>query len=210
MDKFLFFLIIFIMSNISFSQTEEIDEYFYEVAYKSEFNQKIYSKKWNSDVKIYICDYKNDNKYEDSLNKTMDTLKNETIKIISELNDIVGSINFTLVEDSLLANFYIFLGSSNWYNKVVPQTIPYTKGNYGLGWVILKNNIIVRSYVFVDTYRISTIKEKKHLLREEITQSLGLFNDSWKYPTSIFYQGWTDVIEYSEIDKKIISKLYNN
>ena len=50
--------------------------------------------------------------------------------------------------------------------------------------------------------------KKKHLLREELTQSLGFFNDSWLYPESIFYQGWTDVTEYSEMDKEIIKMLY--
>ena len=54
-----------------------------------------------------------------------------------------------------------------------------------------------------------TLNEKKHLLREEVTQSLGLFNDSWSYSNSIFYQGWTEVTEFSDLDKKIISKLYN-
>ena len=44
---------------------------------------------------------------------------------------------------------------------------------------------------------------------EELTQSLGLFNDSYKYPESIYYQGWTTTTEYAPIDVELIEMLYN-
>jgi hypothetical protein len=50
---------------------------------------------------------------------------------------------------------------------------------------------------------------KKHILREELTQSIGLLNDSMKYPNSIFYQGWTFPTEYTELDKEVIKRHYN-
>ncbi len=50
----------------------------------------------------------------------------------------------------------------------------------------------------------------KHVLREELTQSLGLMNDSFKYKNSIFYQGNSEVTSYSDIDKQIIKILYSN
>jgi hypothetical protein len=64
--------------------------------------------------------------------------------------------------------------------------------------------------MYVDLYRANEIDEQKHLLREELTQSLGLVNDSWKYKNSIFYQGWTTTTEYSDIDRELIDILYNN
>ena len=64
--------------------------------------------------------------------------------------------------------------------------------------------------MYVDTERCTSIDAQKHLLREELTQSLGLFNDSDKYPNSIFQQAWTETTEYSEIDIKMIHMLYNN
>lgn len=60
----------------------------------------------------------------------------------------------------------------------------------------------------VDTYRANE-GEQKHLLREELTQSLGLFNDSPKYRESIFYDGWTTTTEYSDLDREPIQMLYN-
>ncbi|MBM3417913.1 MAG: DUF2927 domain-containing protein [Bacteroidetes bacterium] len=41
--------------------------------------------------------------------------------------------------------------------------------------------------IFVDTKNQLSISEEKHVLREELTQCLGLPNDSWKYTNSIFY-----------------------
>jgi hypothetical protein len=46
------------------------------------------------------------------------------------------------------------------------------------------------------------------LLREELTQSLGLGNDSNKYPDSIFYQDWSTVTSYSKLDIEIIKQHY--
>jgi hypothetical protein len=46
------------------------------------------------------------------------------------------------------------------------------------------------------------------LLREELTQSLRLINDSYIYPDSIFQQDWTDTTWFTEIDRKIIHALY--
>ena len=63
--------------------------------------------------------------------------------------------------------------------------------------------------MYVDTERSSTMSAKKHLLREELTQSLGLFNDTYDYPESIFYQEWTETNEYAPIDIELISMLYN-
>ena len=136
-------------------------------------------------------------------------LKNELTLIIQELNSYIDCISINLVENSDSANFFIYLGSESWYNKSVPKSFNYTKNNLGLFIVTKYNNIIVSGSMYVDLYRTENIKEKKHLLREELTQSLGFFNDSWDYPESIFYQGWSTVTEYADIDKEIIKKLYN-
>jgi hypothetical protein len=91
-----------------------------------------------------------------------------------------------------------------------PRSAKYLDGNYGLfEYHLSDNNEIDYSLVFVDVVRTSSEEGIKHLLREELTQSLGLGNDSFRFPESIFYQGWTNTTSYAEIDKKIIQKLYN-
>ena len=62
--------------------------------------------------------------------------------------------------------------------------------------------------MYVDIYRANTI-EQRHLLREELTQSLGLAKDSFKYPNSIFQSSWTQTLNYMEIDKDVIRLLYH-
>ena len=48
------------------------------------------------------------------------------------------------------------------------------------------------------------------IIREEITQGLGLINDTYDYPESVFYHGRNFALKYTELDKEIIKKLYKN
>ena len=45
---------------------------------------------------------------------------------------------------------------------------------------------------------------------EEITQSFGLYNDSFTYPESILSRLTKNTLGYCEIDMQIIKKLYNH
>ncbi len=67
---------------------------------------------------------------------------------------------------------------------------------------------IISSEVFVNTIETKNTTQQKHLLREELTQSIGFPNDSYRYKNSIFQQKWTEVTKYSELDKKIIKMHY--
>ena len=62
--------------------------------------------------------------------------------------------------------------------------------------------------MYIDTQR-PDVSGQKHLLREELTQSLGLANDSYLFDDSIFQQSWTNVTKYSQMDKDIIRLLYH-
>jgi len=85
----------------------------------------------------------------------------------------------------------------------------YVPTNYGFFWSLWHddNYEIYNSRILVSSADINQT-ERSHLIREELTQSLGLMNDSNKYEDSIFYQDWTDVTEYSIIDKSVIKMLY--
>lgn len=48
---------------------------------------------------------------------------------------------------------------------------------------------------------------RAHLLREELAQALGLLNDSWQYPESMFYQGRTTLVTFSPMDRAVIRLL---
>lgn len=200
MRKLVVFISIIFSCNNSISQIDsnEVNAYFNEIALKNEFESTVLTKpnKWNSDIKIYI---KGDRK---------EYLVLELVKIISELNDLIETINISIVSDSTQSNMPIFFGSMEEYNTIFPYSKKYSN-QLGLGSIWTNsNNEIYFAKIFVDTKNQLSISEEKHVLREELTQCLGLPNDSWKYPNSIFYQGWTSITEYSAIDKTLIKKLY--
>ncbi len=58
--------------------------------------------------------------------------------------------------------------------------------------------------MFIDTVRNKDVLCQMHLLREELTQALGMMKDHTGPSDSIFYSDWTCSIKYSELDKRMI------
>jgi hypothetical protein len=175
----------------------EAKEYFKKVAYGNEFNSGNTSlKKWSQDVKIYVFGDKRD------------YLMSELKDIVSELNGLISTINITIVSNESDANLIVLFGSAQEYNEFESNSVGYTDQNQGL-FIVYGREELTHATMYVDIERTSTNDGQKHLLREELTQSLGLCNDSYDYPESIFYQGWTETTEYTELDKELIQMLYN-
>lgn len=175
----------------------ETKEYFNKVAYGSEFDGGVTSlKKWNQDVKIYVVGDKRD------------YLMSELKDIVSELNGLISTIDITIVSNQSDANLVVLFGSAQDYNEFDSGSVGYTDDNYGL-FIAYGGEELTFATMYVDVNRTSTHEGQMHLLREELTQSLGLCNDSYDYPESIFYQGWTETTEYTDIDKELIQMLYN-
>ena len=72
-----------------------------------------------------------------------------------------------------------------------------------------KGDEIKSSRIFINIPRQDSYGDTKDGIREELTQQLGFFNDTWRYKESCFYQGQNEVLEYSDIDIKLIKMLYN-
>jgi hypothetical protein len=137
--------------------------------------------------------------------------------MMTELQTIIGEINTlatdgfsaSVVTDTLQSNFYLFLGSGADYAKKFPSLSNLILSNWGLFYVSFDvANGIYSGYMYVDTDRANSLEEK-HLLREELTQSLGLAKDSNRYPDSIFQSSWSATTGYSDIDKELIRLLYH-
>lgn len=62
--------------------------------------------------------------------------------------------------------------------------------------------------IFIDTERANGLKQQKHLVREEVTQALGLMNDSPEYPDSMFYSKFSNQTEFSYKDVWSVYELY--
>ena len=66
---------------------------------------------------------------------------------------------------------------------------------------------IQKAHVFINTKETSSLRQK-HIIREEIVQSLGLINDTYDFKESIFYQGYSEVSAFSRLDEAVIKLLY--
>ncbi|MCT7952826.1 DUF2927 domain-containing protein [Ancylothrix sp. C2] len=176
----------------AFLSAEQID-YFLEVAMGSEFpasNGVV--RKWQGEIRIQVQG-------------------TPTLEDMNTVRSVIKEINF-LAEGSI----YLRVDEHNPNMKIyfVPEEefaeyeSNYQPVNYGFFWTYWNNNqVITRGNILISTEDV-TQKERSHLIREELTQSLGLMRDSSRYENSIFYQGWTDVNEYSQIDKVLIQTLY--
>ncbi|MDK3156525.1 DUF2927 domain-containing protein [Kamptonema cortianum] len=168
---------------------EQID-YFVEVAMGAEFGKSSpIVRKWKSDIIVQAIGTPT---AEDR--RTLDA-------VVRELRELTG-LNITLGDRN--ANMTIYFVPEPEFRRYEPNYIPR---NYGFFWTQWNNNTIYNARILISTTGV-TQRERSHLIREEVTQSLGLMRDSFKYPDSIFYQGWTDTTEYSEMDRAIIRLLY--
>jgi hypothetical protein len=180
-------------SSNNFSQ-EEID-YFMEIALGAEFGDEIpVIKKWAENIRIKI----NGEPTEEDLLTIA--------SIVKDLNELITGIKIKLVNKN--GNLIMTFSPESDFTSIDTNYVPT---NHGFFWALWHddNFVIYDASILISSTGISQ-EERSHLIREELTQSLGLMNDSDKYRDSIFYQEWTDVTEFSVIDKAVIKLLYQN
>ena len=145
-------------------------------------------------------------------NPTMSDLA-EVESIISKLDSLIPMLRFRALElseaevdvsmfiafrrenDELLKDIVI----SNWMSFAGLGGIGGDSG--GDSFVIEKAFIIINSDHPEELRRCAIV--------EEITQALGLTNDSWWYPDSRFYQGFSINPGLADIDEALIRLLYD-
>jgi len=177
----------------------DVISYFKEIALGFEFGSSSeLTRKWCSEMKIFIGGDTNPN------------LLNELNKIIGEIEDLsTDDFSIEIVSDSVKSNYYLYFGKGEDYANLFPSQSSYVNSNWGLFSIWWNSvNCLNRGHMYVDIYRADD-KGQKHLLREELTQSLGLAKDSNKYQNSIFQSSWTTTTSFSQIDKDVIRLLYH-
>lgn len=186
--------------NIALRLDEAPISYFKSIALGFEFgNASEITRKWVNNMKVFVGGSPNE------------TLLNELNQIIDDLNELTQpSFSIEVVSDTLASNYYLFLGTGSQFAEIFPANASLISSNWGLFSIFWNgSNELFRGYMYVDTQRANEL-EQRHLLREELTQSLGLAKDSFLYPESIFQQAFsTKTTEFAEIDKKIIKLLYH-
>ncbi|GCC53620.1 DUF2927 domain-containing protein [Chryseotalea sanaruensis] len=182
------------------TSNESVINYFKEIALGFEFGDasKI-TRRWEGNMKIFIGGHP----------KT--ELLTETNRIVDEINELSSTeFKIEIVDDTLQSNFYIYFGSGSSYANIFPSLSSLVISNFGLFYIFWDNsNVLFKGYMYIDINR-ATLIEQKHLLREELTQSLGLAKDSELYPESIFQSSFsTKTTDYAPIDRDLIRLLYH-
>lgn len=181
----------------------DVISYFKEIALGFEFgDSEDITRKWDRDILIYVGGEENQ------------MLLDELNDIIDELNGLISAdgVEISITPDSTGENnYYIFFGTGEDYEKIESNAQGLTDTNFGLffvNWNVVTNHF-VSGTMYVDMQRPEP-QNQLHLLREELTQSLGLAQDSDRYDDSIFQVDYsTAVTEYSEYDKALIQLLYH-
>ncbi|MCH8028365.1 MAG: DUF2927 domain-containing protein [Candidatus Dadabacteria bacterium] len=130
---------------------------------------------------------------------------------LSVLEAVAGEVNRItglelVVFDPVSPNVVVYFVPESRFKYYEPNYVPK---NYGFMWAWWRGSgEIYKARVMISTTGI-TQSARSHLIREELTQALGLMNDSWRYMDSVFYQGWMEVTEYSQHDRAVIEILYN-
>lgn len=173
--------------------SEEFD-YFLEIALGAEYGvSDLTVKKWNRDVYIQVLGHPT---FEDW--RTL-------YDVVEDLNQLVGKeIRLHIIEGKGNVTVH-FVPHSEFY-KYEPSGLVFYGGFFWNWWdgigEITKGRIVIASEGISQHLR-------DHLIREELTQVLGLMNDSMKYKDSIFYQGYSETTEFSKLDRAVIRMLYS-
>jgi hypothetical protein len=179
---------------------DETTSYFKEIALELEFSDLVKTEpvRWTEDMHIFLEE------------NATPLIRKELNRIVGELNELINPIEISIVNKKSEANCHIYFDDVNGFLKNISEANrekTRERLNVNCGYFSSGNN---NAYLHIDLAKIDGDTDaQKHLLREELTQCLGLFNDSWSYPESMFYQGWTHTTDYAEIDKRLIDLLYN-
>jgi len=167
-------------------------DYFVEVAFGPEFGSGVREiRKWTQDVKIAV--------HGDPNPEDLAALED----VIADLNEIIGTIEIEIVETG--QNVDLHFAPEAQFAAIEPNYVPVNMGFFWVWWD--GGGSFNSSRILVSTTDLSQA-ERNHIIREELTQSMGLMNDSFSYEDSMFYQEWTETPAYSDLDELLIAMLY--
>ncbi|QQR36460.1 DUF2927 domain-containing protein [Devosia oryziradicis] len=122
--------------------------------------------------------------------------------VVAELGTLIAPTRIRLVEGG--ADMLVQFAPVDEFSQLNPN---YQPDNYGFFWMHWDGAGITDSDVLISTTGL-TRAETDHLIREEVTQALGMANDLGDEADSIFYAPWTDTQAYSPSDTRVIRALY--
>jgi hypothetical protein len=184
----------------------ELISYFKEVVLKTEYgNNPNRVLKWKKPMQIYVVE-------------ANETQLKAIKKAINQINSLVlNDFRVELVDEQKKCNTILYLSSIDYIKE--NNNFFYNQFSYvdyepdGLAYIDWKNynNELTNAFIYINPFNHIDVQESTIL--EEITQCIGLPNDSEKYPNSIFYENKSayniNPTEYLDIDKDVIQLLYH-
>lgn len=168
-------------------------DYLSEIGFGSEFGASSpVLHRWREDLRIKV--------HGEPTETDLATLR----QVAQELNSLIPDLMLEISDVDPNVDIHFLPEPS--FTSVDPQYVPVNLGFFRVWWD--SQGVINRGRILVSTQGLNQA-ERSHLIREELTQILGLFKDSWQHQDSIFYQGWTSTQEYSPLDREIIRLLYS-
>jgi len=122
--------------------------------------------------------------------------------VVAEIDRLTTTVDMSIVDT--LPSVEVHFAPQASFSDILPSYVPGNVGFFTVWWDA--SQALVQAVVLVATGIDQTARN--HIIREEVTQILGLMRDSYRYPESIFQQEWTLVDRYAPIDEDLIEMLY--
>jgi len=122
--------------------------------------------------------------------------------VVAELNKIIEPINIEVVESG--GNVDLHFAPERHFADIEANVVPGSNGFFWMWWDA--GGTITNGRILVSTDVSQPLRN--HIIREEVTQMLGLMNDSFSHPDSIFYQRPSITQSFSALDEYVIELLY--
>lgn len=173
---------------------EEIITYFREIAMSAEYGgSRDELHKWSTPIKYYVAG-----------NPTSeDTMV--LSRVTAKMNTVEGFPGISRAFTESSANLVVHFAEPDEYRKIIPSGI--TDDTDGFASIWLTDKSISKSVIGIRT-TISQ-NERNSVIWEEMVQCTGLQNDSYRYPDSLYYQGYNEVQSPTTLDWLLFEVLYH-
>ncbi|WP_157957340.1 DUF2927 domain-containing protein [Winogradskyella tangerina] len=181
-----------------------LEDYFKEIALKSEFGESPeVTTKWTNTMYLYIFGSDRFSEQASIVRQTIEKINDLTedgFEIVLTSNPAKGNAFVLLVEKSTILEV-----APNLFDGIDEDFVGYTEVDY--------NEItfeISKAVIYIDI--TEPIENQGNTIVEEVTQSLGLMNDSMWFTDSMFFQekpDSTQTKDLSKLDADLIKMLYH-
>jgi len=126
-------------------------------------------------------------------------------RVVSDFNKLTATTDLRLTTEAT-ADIRLHFAPVSRFKSLEPDYVPGNDGFFHVDWA--GDHTITDANILIRTTGISN-RIRCHLIREELTQSMGLMRDANDHPTSVFYGRYSATpVRYSTLDQKLIKLLY--